>query len=279
LAYFGGASIEFFQFDDFYMHFGIYSYPLSIFWFLLLINAINFIDGLDGLAGGISFFVCVVMTILLCVQGNIPLALLFSVLAGSLLGFLFYNSYPASIFLGDSGSYFLGYLIAGLSVYGSVKSQVSTSLLLPIVALGIPIADTLFAPLRRLANGRNIFKPDKAHVHHALLDMGYSVNTTVWILYVFTIFIFFSSLALVTFRNQVIGFILLTVSFLFFIFSRKIYLQQLKNKKTHAPQPSSEGLSRSTQSHQTNLSCLDLPAQPPSHHSRQSFHKSDDSPT
>src|SRR6056297_1557555 len=191
LAFFGGLRIEVFFLNDFYLEFGYLSYFVTLFWFILLINAINLIDGLDGLAGGIIFFVCLVMVVLLNIQEFHLLSISYSLLAGSVLGFLFYNFNPAKVFLGDSGSYFLGYMMAGLSIMGSVsvKSQVSTSILLPLFALGVPILDTLIAPLRRLLNGKKMFYPDKGHIHHSLMRLGFSKYKSVWIIYLLTMFL------------------------------------------------------------------------------------------
>lgn len=205
LAFFGGLRIEVFYLDGLYLDFGYLSYFVTLFWFVLLINAINLIDGLDGLAGGIIFFVCSVMVILLSIQEFHFLAVSYSILAGSVLGFLFYNFSPAKVFLGDSGSYFLGYMMAGLSIMGSVKSQVSTSILLPLLALGIPILDTLIAPVRRFLCGRKMFYPDKGHIHHRLLQMGFSTHKSVWIIYLLTMSLCLFSLFLVNIRNQLVA--------------------------------------------------------------------------
>ncbi|MCI5208355.1 MAG: undecaprenyl/decaprenyl-phosphate alpha-N-acetylglucosaminyl 1-phosphate transferase, partial [Candidatus Electrothrix sp. ATG2] len=135
---------------------GYLALPVTVFWFLLVINAINLIDGLDGLAAGICLFVSLSMLFVCIVNGRFSTALTFAALAGALLGFLRYNFHPASIFMGDSGSYFLGYCLAALSIGGSVKGQVATAMLIPVIALGVPLIDTLWAPLRRFINGQSI---------------------------------------------------------------------------------------------------------------------------
>lgn len=228
LAFFGGLRIEFFFLNGFYLDFGYLSYFITLFWFVLLINAINLIDGLDGLAGGIIFFVCTVMVILLSIQEFNIIAISYSILAGSVLGFLFYNFNPAKVFLGDSGSYFLGYMMAGLSIMGSVsvKSQVSTSILLPLFALGVPILDTLIAPLRRLLNGKKMFYPDKGHIHHRLLRMGFSMHKSVWIIYLLTMALCLFSIYLVNVRNQMVALCLVIFGLgciIFFQSCRRLY--------------------------------------------------------
>jgi UDP-GlcNAc:undecaprenyl-phosphate GlcNAc-1-phosphate transferase len=157
-----------------------------VFWFVLFINAVNLIDGLDGLAAGIIFFASLVLIILSVVKGEYLIGMLFAALAGACLGFLRYNFNPASIFMGDSGSYFLGYAIAGLSIMGSIKSQVGAAMLIPVMALGIPLFDTILSPIRRFVRGRKMFHPDKGHVHHRLVEMGLTTKKVVWMIYAMT---------------------------------------------------------------------------------------------
>ena len=166
------------KFDMFGMglEFGVFSYLITLFWFILFINAVNLADGLDGLAGGIICFVASVMVILSILNDNYVVAMMFTALSGSVLGFLRYNFNPASIFLGDGGSYFLGYMIAALSILGNVKHQVGAATMIPILALGVPLFDTILSPLRRFVKGRKMFHPDDGHVHHRLIRMGFSVK-------------------------------------------------------------------------------------------------------
>ncbi|MCI5179664.1 MAG: undecaprenyl/decaprenyl-phosphate alpha-N-acetylglucosaminyl 1-phosphate transferase [Candidatus Electrothrix sp. AW3_4] len=181
---------------------GFFSLPLTIFWFLLVINAINFIDGLDGLAAGICLFVSLAMLFVCLVNGQLTSALAFAALAGALLGFLRYNFYPASIFMGDSGSYFLGYCLAILSIGGTIKGQVATALLIPVIALGIPLMDTLWAPLRRFMNGQSIFQADNKHIHHRLVRLGLTHRRAVLALYCLTVLLGIASMFLVHTQNQ-----------------------------------------------------------------------------
>ncbi|MCI5124117.1 MAG: undecaprenyl/decaprenyl-phosphate alpha-N-acetylglucosaminyl 1-phosphate transferase, partial [Candidatus Electrothrix sp. AR5] len=181
---------------------GFFSLPLTVFWFLLVINAINLIDGLDGLAAGICLFVSLSMLFVCIVNGRLTAALAFAALAGSLIGFLRYNFYPASIFMGDSGSYFLGYCLAALSIGGAIKGQVATAMLIPIITLGVPLMDTLWAPLRRFINGQNMFQPDKNHIHHRLVKLGFTHRRAVLTLYVLTVLLGASSMLLVHTQNE-----------------------------------------------------------------------------
>ncbi|MCI5161329.1 MAG: undecaprenyl/decaprenyl-phosphate alpha-N-acetylglucosaminyl 1-phosphate transferase [Candidatus Electrothrix sp. AX5] len=187
---------------------GFLSLPLTVFWFLLVINAINLIDGLDGLAAGICLFVSLSMLFVCAVNGRLTAAFAFAALAGALVGFLRYNFYPASIFMGDSGSYFLGYCLAALSIGGTIKGQVATAMLIPIIALGVPLMDTLWAPLRRFINGQSMFQPDNKHIHHRLVKLGFTHRRAVLSLYVLTVLLGISSMLLVHAQNDTSALIL-----------------------------------------------------------------------
>jgi len=184
------------------------SYLLTLFWFVLLINAMNLIDGLDGLAGGIALFVCLVLSVIQVINRDFLLALYFLSLAGSVAGFLRYNFNPATVFMGDSGSYYLGYMIAGLGILGSVKSQVGVTLTLPLLAMGVPVFDTLFAPVRRIILGRRPFEPDRHHLHHKLLAMGLSSKRVVLVLYAVTAALCATALVLVNLQDEQSGLLL-----------------------------------------------------------------------
>jgi UDP-GlcNAc:undecaprenyl-phosphate GlcNAc-1-phosphate transferase len=158
------------------------SVPLTVFWIVGVTNAINLIDGLDGLSAGVSGIATTTILVLALMMGNVTVVLLSIILLGSIVGFLFYNFHPAKIFMGDSGSLFLGFSLATLSILG-FKQSIVLSLLVPILILGVPISDTLFAILRRWVNKVPISKPDKSHLHHCLLQLGFSHRLTVLIIY------------------------------------------------------------------------------------------------
>jgi UDP-GlcNAc:undecaprenyl-phosphate GlcNAc-1-phosphate transferase len=167
---------------------GYFGLPFTVLWIVGVTNAVNLIDGLDGLAAGVVFFAAVsnLMVALLgdASVGTIFVALLMASLMGTLLGFLVYNWNPARIFMGDSGSYFLGYLLATSSIMAPLqKASTAVSLLVPVVALGLPIFDTLFSMLRRYLERRPMFAPDRGHVHHRLIDMGITHRRAVATLY------------------------------------------------------------------------------------------------
>lgn len=158
--------------DSLTLDFGWFSWPLTLVWIVGVTNAINLIDGLDGLAAGISAVACGVIAVLGIHSGDAVMAVLMLALLGSLTGFLFFNFEPAKIFMGDSGSLFLGFTIATSSVLCATKTETVVGLALPVLALGIPIFDTLFSMLRRFLERRSLFSPDRSHFHHRLLALG-----------------------------------------------------------------------------------------------------------
>jgi UDP-GlcNAc:undecaprenyl-phosphate GlcNAc-1-phosphate transferase len=236
VAFMGGLSISGFHLDGFSVRFGILaSYVITVFWFLLFINAVNLIDGLDGLAGGIVFFTSILMAVLSYMHGDYLTAFYFSALGGAILGFLKHNFNPASIFLGDSGSYFLGYVVAALAISSSMKSQVSALMLIPLLALGVPIFDTLVSPIRRFIRGRDVFQPDKGHIHHLFLRMGLSTQRVVMIIYGITLLLCVASIALVMYRGEGIAAILMLFLLIgAFFFVRKLgYMEYLAVDKLY----------------------------------------------
>ena len=173
-----------------------FSIPLTVFWVVSLTNTVNLIDGLDGLAAGVATIAAVTIVLVAMQQNFITVVILASAIAGGSLGFLQHNFNPAKIFMGDTGSMFLGYMLAAISVIGTVKSAATIALIVPIVALGLPIMDTAFAIIRRYNSGQPIFKPDKGHLHHRLLAMGLSQKQAVLLMYVISGCLGLSAIAL-----------------------------------------------------------------------------------
>ena len=182
---FSGVKINFIiiPFTDERIDLGIFSYIIAIIWIIAITNAINLIDGLDGLSAGISAIALSSILVLSIINEQMFVISITVILIGSILGFLPYNFYPSKIFLGDTGALFLGYCIAVISILGLYKSVTIFSLGLPIIALAVPIFDTIFAIIRRLLNKQKISTADRAHLHHKLLDMGFSHRATVLIIY------------------------------------------------------------------------------------------------
>ncbi len=166
-----------------YLNIGWINIPVTIIWIVGVTNAFNLIDGLDGLAAGIAFISSVTLMIVSILNGRLEAAFLTAVLSGAILGFLPYNFNPASIFMGDTGSQLLGFLLAAISIEGAIKSATAFVIAVPILAFGLPIYDTLFAMIRRKVNGRPIMQADKGHLHHRLLDMGLNQKQAVIIMY------------------------------------------------------------------------------------------------
>jgi UDP-GlcNAc:undecaprenyl-phosphate GlcNAc-1-phosphate transferase len=165
---------------------GALSVPLTVVWIVSFANVINLIDGLDGLAAGVSA-IAGLSLFALAVQGNTLVAALFAgVLVGACAGFLRYNFHPASVFMGDSGALTLGYLLACISLLGVMKSLAAIALVVPIVIVGVPVFDTLSAIIRRKISGKPIQAADKGHIHHRLLHRGFSHTQTVLIIYVWS---------------------------------------------------------------------------------------------
>ncbi len=208
IAFAGGVSIGGIFIGGHGLQFGLLSYLITVFWFVLFINAVNLIDGLDGLAAGIVFFTCLLMVVLSVMRADYLSGIYFAALGGAVLGFLRYNFNPASIFLGDGGTYFLGYTVAALSIIGSVKSQVGALFLIPLIALGVPVFDTMLSPVRRWVKGKRIFQPDNGHIHHHLLNMGLSSRSVVLSLYGATVALCVLAILIVNLRNEMVGLIL-----------------------------------------------------------------------
>ena len=165
----------------------IYIYILSVGWIIGITNAINLIDGLDGLSSGITLISCFSLMIVFTMnQSPIIAIILITALAGAIVGFMPYNVHPAKTFIGDIGAQFLGFSLAVISILGTAKTYTLLVLISPLIILAIPIADTLFAIVRRIIKGRSIkaiFAPDTGHLHHKLMKKGYTQKQAVLILY------------------------------------------------------------------------------------------------
>jgi UDP-GlcNAc:undecaprenyl-phosphate/decaprenyl-phosphate GlcNAc-1-phosphate transferase len=171
--------------------------PLTYLWIILVVNAVNFIDGLDGLASGITVIVCITSAIVSLSVGLYAPALLLICLAGASAGFLPFNFEPAKIYLGDNGSHFIGYLIAVSAIWGTAKATTAVVLGVSFLALFIPMADVFYSALRRIKNKKSPFKGDMDNLHYQLIKKGWSVRSVVLVFY--TITAIFSALALYVF--------------------------------------------------------------------------------
>ncbi|HSW60114.1 MAG TPA: MraY family glycosyltransferase [bacterium] len=185
-------------------------YVITVLWIVGIINAFNLIDGMDGLSSGVSFFACITIMSLSIVNGYMFVALVSAALAGAVVGFLVYNFNPAKIFMGDAGSMFIGYILAVLSLKNQSKGHTIVSMLVPIIAMGLPILDTTLAFLRRFLRNQSIFSADKQHIHHILLSKGLNQRKVVFMLY--GISVVFTILAmLLIFQKDIEAFLVIMV--------------------------------------------------------------------
>ncbi len=165
-----------------YINLGMFAIPVTVLWIVGVTNALNLIDGLDGLAAGVSTISTVSLFAISLITRETGVAIVTAAVAGAGFGFLPYNIHPAKIFMGDTGSTFLGFILASLSVVGLFKGYAVISMAVPFLILGLPIFDTAFAILRRVLHGQSPMKPDRGHVHHRLIDLGFDQKQTVTIL-------------------------------------------------------------------------------------------------
>ncbi len=161
----------------------VLTFVVTILWIVGITNTVNLIDGLDGLAAGTAAISSLCIAYVAYIHGMYVVTAAMMALAGGALGFLPYNFYPASIFMGDGGSLFLGFMLSTLSVSGTVKSATVVAIIIPVLVLGFPIFDTAFAILRRLVNNRPIMEADKGHLHHRLMSLGYGQRRATLMLY------------------------------------------------------------------------------------------------
>ncbi|MFZ5813731.1 MAG: MraY family glycosyltransferase [Bacillota bacterium] len=214
-----------------WVDFGTFAGPLTILWIVSFVNVMNFIDGLDGLAAGISTIGALVLLLISLQQGLSSAVLLAAALAGSAIGFLRYNFNPAKIFMGDAGSMFLGFTLAAISVEGVLKSALTVSVVVPVLALAVPIFDTAFAIVRRVAAGRSIGEADKDHLHHRLLRLGLSHRNTVLVMWAVSAWLGLSAVAVTEVplgqAMMIVGLVLVGI----FVGARKLGLLQVTPAK------------------------------------------------
>ena len=233
IVFYGGILLKDINAFGLYIEFGIFTYPITLFFIVAMINAINLIDGLDGLAAGISSIFFLTIGIIAFINnklGGLDIILSF-IMLGSTLGFLFHNFHPAKIFMGDTGSMFLGFIISIIALLG-FKNVTLTSFIIPILILAVPILDTFFAILRRLINKTPITVPDKEHLHHQLLKMNFSHRSTVLLIYYINALFAFASI-IYALKNPEIGiflYIILLIIVLWFVITTNIIIKKDKNK-------------------------------------------------
>ena len=212
------------------------SYFVSIFWIVGITNAVNLIDGLDGLAAGVSSIAAVTLLSILMIQHThtFNLLIMAAALAGACFGFLPYNFNPAKLFMGDSGALFLGFILSSISIQGPFKMYVAFSV--PFLILGLPIFDTLFAIIRRIIHHQPIMAPDRGHLHHRLIDRGFSQRTTVIILYALSAILAVSAVVIIC-TDFSGGLILILSVILFCIFALAFVDREVPKKEKTENKP------------------------------------------
>lgn len=198
-----GVTIEalvnpFFWNEAKYLVLGVWTIPVTIFWIVAITNSVNLIDGLDGLAVGVSTISSITMLVIALFVADANVAIVLAALAGACIGFMPYNLNPAKIFMGDTGALLLGYVLATVSVMGLFKFYAVISFAVPLLALAVPLFDTLFAFCRRLIHGQSPFHADRGHFHHRLLDMGLNQKQAVAILYMISAILGLSAVVIAT---------------------------------------------------------------------------------
>lgn len=218
-----------------YFHLGMLEIPLTILWIVGITNAINFIDGLDGLATGITCISSAALLFIFLITGQSFEAIFMSaVMVGATMGFLPFNFNPAKIFMGDTGSNFLGFSLAIISILGLAKTYTIISVLVPIIVLGIPIFDTGFAIIRRIINKQSPMEPDKQHIHHKLIAAGLTTRQAVFVLYALCALL--GLLAIVLVDSSLWKVIVLIVAIVVFMYAGIKYLGNDDLKHVELPQ-------------------------------------------
>ena len=219
-----------------YFHLGIFAIPVTIIWIVGITNAVNLIDGLDGLACGVSTISSMTMLVIALTVAEPDVALLMAALAGGCIGFLPYNLNPAKIFMGDTGSTFLGFILATVSIEGLFKSYAIISFAVPFLMLGLPIFDTCFAILRRVSHGQSPMAPDRGHIHHRLIDMGFNQKQAVAVLYVISAILGLSAVVLTT-TNVVRAMVVLLALCVAGGMAAKLYLDRMNHRDQDGARP------------------------------------------
>ena len=216
---------------DLYWSLGWMSIPVTVLWIVGITNSVNLIDGLDGLANGVSTISAVTMLVIALLVSEGQTALIMAALVGACIGFMPYNRNPARLFMGDTGSTFLGYILATISIQGLFKYYAFISFAVPFLILGLPMFDTLFAIVRRLAHGQNPMSPDRGHIHHRLIDMGLNQKQAVAALYVVSSILGLSAVVLTTSGAMRAMLFLVAVAVVAFLTSRVIFPREIEEAR------------------------------------------------
>ena len=222
--------------DNLYWVLGGLSVPFTVLWIVALTNAVNLIDGLDGLANGVSAISATTMLVIALMASEMQVAIVMAALVGASIGFMPYNLNPAKMFMGDTGATFLGYILATMSIQGLFKYYAVISFVVPFMILGLPIFDTAFAFVRRIAHGQSPMHADRSHIHHRLIDMGLNQKQAVATLYVISAILGLSAVVLTTSGEQKAMLLFLTLCIVGVVAAKVVFPH---HKEEHAEDVSS----------------------------------------
>ena len=215
--------------ENLYWVLGGLSVPFTVLWIVGLTNAVNLIDGLDGLANGVSAISATTMLVIALMASEAQVAIVMAALVGASVGFMPYNLNPAKMFMGDTGATFLGYILATMSIQGLFKYYAVISFVVPFMILGLPIFDTAFAFIRRIAHGQSPMHADRSHIHHRLIDMGLNQKQAVATLYVISAILGLSAVVLTTSGEQKAILLFLTLCIVGVVAAKVVFPQHKEN--------------------------------------------------
>ena len=216
--------------DNLYWVLGSLSIPFTVLWIVAINNSVNLIDGLDGLANGVSAISATTMLVIALVSDQSAVAVVLAALVGACVGFMPYNMNPAKMFMGDTGATFLGYILATMSIQGLFKYYAVISFVVPFLILGLPIFDTTFAFIRRIAHGQSPMHPDRSHIHHRLIDMGLNQKQAVATLYVISAILGLSAVVLTTGGEQKAMLFFLALCIVAVVAARVVFPKEVKEE-------------------------------------------------
>ncbi len=235
-----------------YWNLGMLSVPATVLWIVAITNAVNLIDGLDGLAIGVSAISATTVLVISLLVSEVQVAMVMAALVGACVGFMPYNINPAKMFMGDTGATFLGFILACMSVEGLFKSWAIISFAVPFLILGLPIFDTAFAFIRRIAHGQSPMQADRSHIHHRLIDMGLNQKQAVATLYVISAILGLSAVVLTTSGELRAMMFFVSLCVVALVAARVVFpkevreelheeMEELKDHGHHGAQPPAEG--------------------------------------
>ena len=216
--------------NNLYWVLGSLSIPFTVLWIVAITNSVNLIDGLDGLANGVSAISATTMLVIALVADQSAVAVVLAALVGACVGFMPYNMNPAKMFMGDTGATFLGYILATMSIQGLFKYYAVISFVVPFLILGLPIFDTTFAFIRRIAHGQSPMHPDRSHIHHRLIDMGLNQKQAVATLYVISAILGLSAVVLTTGGEQKAMLFFLALCIVAVVAARVVFPKEVKEE-------------------------------------------------